>query len=144
MCSSRQSSKTVTNGTIHCKNAIKFMKKLFAIVLLHVTSAGTVFAQNKAPSVAPTTSKFQCTSTPCGNTATGEDPSDIAEREGGKKLEEMRNTASDRQRWGATSLYSSAKQEKDLQVDVLKAISLYTTQLASSRSACKVCAAVMT
>lgn len=64
---------------------------------------------------------IKCTSTPCGNTKTGEDPSDIADRNGEKLLNQMRETADDRQRWGITSLYSSGKKTNDLILDVIRA-----------------------
>lgn len=96
------------------------MKSLkYAVLLgaLCLASSGSVNAQ---PAAQVDQTK-KCTSTPCGNTATGEDPSDIAERNGEKLLNQMRETADDRQRWGITSLYSSGKKTADLTVDVIKA-----------------------
>jgi len=73
------------------------------IGVLSVQGTAMAFAQP----VAQVTLQKKCTSTPCGNTATGEDPSDIAERHDENLLNDLRETATDRQRWGISSLYSN-------------------------------------
>lgn len=81
-------------------------------------------AQNAVPAKPATApdAVFKCTSTPCGNTATGEDPSEIAERNGEKILKEIREKATDRQRWGITILYSSDKDAAGPKLDIIKDI----------------------
>ena len=99
------------------------------VILLTLASGiycGPAQAQNVAPAK-PTKSPdtvFKCTSTPCGNSATGEDPSEIAERKGEKILKEMAEKATDRRRWGVTMLYSSDSNAAGSKLDIIKDIGL--------------------
>lgn len=62
--------------------------------------------------------KRRCTSTPCANTATGEDPSEIAEREGRARLEQIRQGTDDKVRWKRIRLYSDSTDPKRLEMMV--------------------------
>jgi len=93
-------------------------EKLIFLALLMIVGLFPAFRKH----VSAAGDQANCTNTPCGDTPTGEDPSEVAEREGGKILEAMRGSASDRQRWGITLLYSSEKDPASLELDVIKAM----------------------
>lgn len=98
------------------------IKQVILLTLAYGIHFGPAHAQNLGhvtPAKSPDTS-FTCTSTPCGNTATGEDPSEVTERHGEKILKEVRENASDRQRWGVTMLYSSDTNAAGTKLDIVK------------------------
>jgi len=66
----------------------------------------------------------KCTSTPCANTATGEDPQDIALRKIHQERDANADTSNDRARWKQT-LYSDATRTQDLQLQLVRAADLY-------------------
>lgn len=61
----------------------------------------------------------RCTSTPCGNTASGEDPQDVRIREGMQMRARIAGSASDQARW-KIPIFSDAKDPKDLELDLVK------------------------
>lgn len=65
----------------------------------------------------------KCTSTPCGNTATGEDPQEVRYKEAVKEIEQQNATGSDSDRWKETIYSDSSKPEK-LQREVIRASGL--------------------
>lgn len=100
------------------------IKPLSLFTLFCGIYGSTVYAQDAAQVKATKAAESapKCTSTPCGNTATGEDPSEVAEREGRKMLKELRESAGDRQRWGITLLYSSDKNPDGPKLEIIKAL----------------------
>ena len=93
------------------------MKKLSpylpVIIALIASSAA---AQNLAAT--------RCTSTPCGNTATGEDPQEQRIREGQALIDKILDSDDDKHRWRAISLYSDSTKPNDLRLPVVKAAGL--------------------
>lgn len=83
---------------------------------------------NKAATPPAEKNKPACTSDPCGNTATGEDPADVYVREGAKITAELRNSPDDKRRWSSIALYSDTKSPERLKVAVVKAAD-FTMQL---------------
>jgi hypothetical protein len=73
--------------------------------------------QVKQPSQSPTPGR-QCTSEPCANTLTGEDPSEIAEREGRARSDQIRKSADDKVRWKRIRIYSDSNDPQRLQMNV--------------------------
>ena len=63
----------------------------------------------------PTRSRL-CTSDPCTNTPTGEDPSDIAERKGHARSDQIREIPDDSLRWKRIRLYSDSTKPERLQM----------------------------
>lgn len=98
------------------------IKQVILLTLAYYVHCGPAQAQNAGhatPAKSPDTA-FTCTSTPCGKNATGEDPSEVTERHGEKILKEIRENASDRQRWGVTMLYSSDTNAAGTKLDIVK------------------------
>jgi hypothetical protein len=62
----------------------------------------------------------KCTSSPCANTATGEDPGEIELREARKRDDEVRRSDDDSLRWSRFRLYSDSKRPEDLELLVHK------------------------
>lgn len=62
----------------------------------------------------------KCTSTPCANTASGEDPQDIAIRKAREERDASTKGKDDQTRWKRT-LYSDATRPQDLQVELIRA-----------------------
>ncbi len=61
-------------------------------------------------------SGHQCTSDPCANTPTGEDPSEMAEREGRARSDQIRQSPEDSLRWKRIRLYSDSTKPERLQM----------------------------
>jgi len=100
------------------------MKKTLAVFLGYVLISSDTLAQpvsRPAPSEAKMT-QFKCNSNPCANTATGEDPSEIAEKKGARISNELEQTANDRDRWSATTLYSDSKKPGGPALDIIKSV----------------------
>jgi hypothetical protein len=100
------------------------MKTTLAVIFtLLILPSISVRAQNTPQGISNSqkTTQVRCTSTPCANTATGEDPSEIAERVGAKIMTERLGTASDRERWRMAILYSDSKVAGGPKIDVIKA-----------------------
>ncbi|NGZ87434.1 hypothetical protein [Duganella aceris] len=66
----------------------------------------------------------KCTSAPCGNTATGEDPQQQRLREAGARSEALRGGDDDQQRWSSIRLYSDSTKPERLTMPVMKAAGL--------------------
>lgn len=58
-----------------------------------------------------------CTSTPCGNTASGKDPQEEAIDEGQRMTDALRASSNDRERW-SVRIYSDSTRPDDLTLDV--------------------------
>jgi hypothetical protein len=100
------------------------IKKIILLALACGIHCELAQAQNVVPAkpVKSPDTVYKCTSTPCGNTATGEDPSEIAEKNGEKILKEVREKATDRQRWGISMLYSSDSNVAGSRLDIIRDI----------------------
>jgi hypothetical protein len=69
---------------------------------------------------APSPAKqIKCTSEPCANTATGEDPQAIASRAAFKARDAANSSNTDQERW-AEPIYSDSTRPEQLQLDVIK------------------------
>lgn len=68
--------------------------------------------------------KQKCTSTPCGNTETGEDPQEQRVREASERSDKIRGGEDDRRRWSSVVLYSDSTQPAKLTMPVIKAAGL--------------------
>ncbi len=66
----------------------------------------------------------KCTSTPCGNTATGEDPQERRIREGAAMIDAIRAGDDDQQRWSSVRLYSDSTKPERLKLTVVKSAGL--------------------
>lgn len=62
----------------------------------------------------------ECTSTPCGNTATGEDPQRLRAREGAALTDAIRIGDDDQQRWSSIRLNSDSTKPERLKLVVVK------------------------
>lgn len=62
---------------------------------------------------------YQCTSTPCGNTATGEDPQDVLLREARAEQNKIKSEGSDLVRW-QIPIYSTSTKKSDLEMLITK------------------------
>ena len=97
------------------------MKKLLLLLpLIHVFPALPAVAQD----ISATTTSHKCTSTPCGNSATGEDPQEQRLREGHAHSETIRAGADDQRRWDSISLYSDSTKPDALKMPVVKTVGL--------------------
>jgi len=56
--------------------------------------------------------KPKCTSTPCANTPTDEEPGEIELREAKKELDKIRASSDDKSRWETVTLFSNSKDPK--------------------------------
>lgn len=74
-----------------------------------------------APAPAQQSATPRCTSTPCGNTAAGEDPQDVRLRKGMQMRTRIAEGVSDQERWKLT-VFSDAKDPKNLELDLVKAV----------------------
>lgn len=61
----------------------------------------------------------KCTSTPCANTATGEDPNEAIDRDAKARIDQIRSSSDDKQRWKKVKLYSDAPDPKRLLMPLL-------------------------
>lgn len=75
-------------------------------------------ARNSAVQAQP--APVKCTSEPCGKTATGEDPQEVALRKANEARDKLAATGSDQDRW-IFPLYSDSSKADRLQMDVVKA-----------------------
>ena len=64
----------------------------------------------------------KCTSTPCGNTETGEDPQEQRIREGSAQSDKVREGGDDQRRWSSIILYSDSTKPAKLTMPVVKSI----------------------
>lgn len=69
----------------------------------------------------PQQEKRKCTSTPCANTATGEDPAEIDLRAVNAELDSIRASSDDKLRWQTVTLFSNSKDPKNQKLMVHKA-----------------------
>jgi hypothetical protein len=65
------------------------------------------------------TKGFQCTSKPCGNTPTGEDPQDILLRDARAEQNKIKAEGSDQARW-QIPIYSTSTKKSDLEMLITK------------------------
>ncbi|NMM26956.1 MAG: hypothetical protein HHJ12_06630 [Glaciimonas sp.] len=107
------------------------MKKLPIIFAMYVISTSYAHAQNSRPmqtaskqSTVSSKEISRCSSNPCSNTATGEDPYDITERENAAYNNNLLENGTDKQRWENFILYSDSKKNDDLKVPMIKSIGL--------------------
>lgn len=63
----------------------------------------------------------KCTTTPCPNTPSGEDPGTVEAREGRKIEDEIRNSPDDKERWASLIIFSSSTDKKQLTIPIVKA-----------------------
>ena len=99
------------------------MKKLAFCFVLCLAVVHYAQAQNSQSS-----SKFHCTSTPCANTATGEDPGEIMDREVAAENKKIMDAGTDQDRWERFPLYSDTTNPARLMVPIIKSLGL-TMQL---------------
>lgn len=95
------------------------LANLFTIVFLSPIVVEAKVADQKVSNI-QRLPQISCTSSPCANTSNGEDPSEIAERDGAKILAERLGIASDRERWRMGTLYSDSKTAGGPKIDVIK------------------------
>jgi hypothetical protein len=104
------------------------MKKLFfvAMCILGTSCTDAQTSQPRQTSSTPTivAPKDDSACNPCGNTATGEYPGDIAEREGKKILDGIREGGNDQKRWEIITIHSDAKEPNYLKLTMIKSIGL--------------------
>jgi hypothetical protein len=96
------------------------MKHLLIVLSLSLSTAGcTPYAAGLPSPLKPSSERSsanaQCNSTPCGNTAAGEDPQDNAIREG-----TMVRNGTDESRWDST-IYSTSTRPERLELHLIKA-----------------------
>jgi len=89
------------------------MKTVFAACLL-VATASPGFASDDPKS------KPRCDSTPCANTLTGEEPSDIAQRHTDEFNAMTRASDDDRKRWSRFVIYADSTAPEDLRLVIHK------------------------
>jgi hypothetical protein len=107
------------------------MKQILTFAAIALSAAGCepqAAEPNRAAltgeSPLPSQTERKCTSTPCANNATGEDPQDIAFRKARQGRDANADTSDDLARWKQT-LYSDAKRSQDLQLQLVRAANLY-------------------
>lgn len=66
-----------------------------------------------------TTTGYQCASTPCGNTATGEDPQEVLLREARAEQNKIKSRGPDQVRW-QIPIYSTSTKKSDLEMLITK------------------------
>lgn len=89
------------------------MKTLLAACLL-VATASHAFAADEPKS------KPRCTSTPCANTLTGEDPGEIAQRHADELNAMIRASDDDKKRWSRFVIYADSTAPEDLKLEIHK------------------------
>ena len=62
---------------------------------------------------------YRCTSKPCGNTATGEDPQDVLLREARAEQSKIKSDGPDQARW-QIPIYSTSTKKSDLEILITK------------------------
>ncbi|GJJ04318.1 hypothetical protein RugamoR64_48560 [Duganella rhizosphaerae] len=97
------------------------MKKLLLCLPLIISSALLPACAQDARAPVKTQN---CTSTPCGNTATGEDPQEQRLREGAARSNEIREGDDDQRRWASIRLNSDSTKPERLKMPVVKAAGL--------------------
>lgn len=98
---------------------MKFTVMFATLAISMVTAGAAEFQEQKDRDDTPVASP-KCAYYPCPNTATGEEPQDIAVREGKRHLEALAKTDSDKKRW-LLPLYSSETESTLLELDIVKA-----------------------
>ncbi|QYF95748.1 hypothetical protein KY495_11670 [Massilia sp. PAMC28688] len=97
---------------------------LLSILLLAsgCNAADQTSAGQAKPGAAPATAAAptKCTSEPCGNTASGEDPQEVALRKANQARDALAASGTDQQRW-VFPLFSDTTDPARLQMDVVKA-----------------------
>lgn len=94
----------------------------FGLASFFIASFGC-HAQNKSNAAVPAEKNsqiYKCTSDPCGNTASGEDPSEVREREGSAIFREIENGNDDKYRWSVLTLYSTSTADENLRMTLVK------------------------
>ena len=61
----------------------------------------------------------KCTTHPCPNTKSGEEPGVIEAREGAKIEDEIRNDPNDKERWSSLILFSSSIEKRQLSIPIV-------------------------
>jgi hypothetical protein len=100
---------------------ISKMKKIL-FLLSAIISITSLQASAQNPSTSEKIEK--CTSSPCGNTATGEDPQEQRIREAVVRANKIRDGDDDQKRWETISLYSDSTKPEKLKMTVVKAAKL--------------------
>ena len=72
-----------------------------------------------AKALAQQSAEPRCTSTPCGNTSSGEDPQELRIRRGRQMSDAVVAGTSDEERW-TVPLFSDSKNPKDLELDLIE------------------------
>ena len=93
----------------------KFMRT--RIVMLALVVIGNM--SFPAWSDEPSKTRFHCTSKPCGNTATGEDPQDILLRDARAEQNKIKDQGTDQARW-QIPIYSTSTKTSDLEMYIDK------------------------
>ncbi len=99
---------------------MKMKKILFALPFIISSVFLPVYAQAPTKPI----SEHKCTSNPCGNTATGEDPQEQRIREGEALNNKIRDSADDKNRWRTIPLYSDSSKPNELSLPVVKTAGL--------------------
>ncbi len=97
------------------------MKKLLSClpIIIGAVCLPACAQEARAPATAA-----KCTSTPCGNTATGEDPQEQRLREGAARSDAIRASDDDQRRWSSVRLNSDSTKPERLTMPVVKATGL--------------------
>ncbi|MEC5164229.1 MULTISPECIES: hypothetical protein [unclassified Janthinobacterium] len=102
------------------------MKNFFLLITLPFIFGCTNAQENKTGDSFKATKvpvkEYNCTSNPCGNTATGEDPSDISGKKGAAILDEIRYGDEDKLRWTAIALSSDSEKNDNLKITLIRAV----------------------
>ena len=87
-------------------------------------TCSAMFLRASAQTTSTPTPVQKCTSSPCGNTANGEDPQEQRSREAAVRADKIRVGADDQRRWESISLYSDSVKPEHLKMSVVKAADL--------------------
>jgi hypothetical protein len=97
------------------------MKSLSTILLASNALLGSChsFAHDGTPQSDTAQIIKKCTSSPCSNTPTGEEPRDVAVKQGQQVRDAILATAPDKERWNVR-IYSDSNRNEDLEIVLLK------------------------
>jgi hypothetical protein len=90
------------------------MKNLLISLALIIGSTVSAAGAQEAP-----VKSQKCTSFPCGNTESGEDPQEQRIREGAARADKVRSGSDDRRRWSSVILYSDSTKPDSLKMPVV-------------------------
>ena len=94
------------------------MKNRISMVLLG-TSISLALGVMHAMAAGERQDMGKCSTHPCPNTQTGEDPGEIEAREGGEIEARLRANASDKERWSSVILLSNATEKQELSMPII-------------------------